>query len=458
MSNEEFARRFERKAHIFMNLFNVVFYSVPLALDLYHPSAFRTNCMIAAAPLGCRIIPHIVGECDATIASRVSTMLMLQHAMKGVFLVVMAGTMGVLYWHVISTNRLHSAQTTSDDNQNKSGMSSEESDDVVNVKDAGFHSNDAESDKSDDFESDKSDDFESDKSDDAENLDVLNETTGSQANLEYLSKLYRNETALQGILYISVYLISYVPTIVISLFVHTTGGCPVWLQLIPYIFLPGGFFFLFVYTRPQIAHLRRANPGLSRLRCFWLVLKAGGEVPEEPGDGISRHRNRLFRNKRHRKSHRKGLESISSLQIGAILDSSNGPLTGTAAPGRDGFQKGAGSSVQVLGSNKTSLQEGDLNYNPESQWSYVKGGSEVPKSSVDDSSEYDTLESIPIQSSIEVMDGNGASLQEGDLNYNPESQWSYVKGDSGPDTIVEDDDTRENSLVLESGLSLSKED
>eukprot|EP00553_Chaetoceros_curvisetus_P001335 CAMPEP_0204622506 /NCGR_PEP_ID=MMETSP0717-20131115/8152_1 /ASSEMBLY_ACC=CAM_ASM_000666 /TAXON_ID=230516 /ORGANISM="Chaetoceros curvisetus" /LENGTH=90 /DNA_ID=CAMNT_0051637237 /DNA_START=872 /DNA_END=1141 /DNA_ORIENTATION=- len=43
----------------------------------------------------------------------------------------------------------------------------------------------------------------------------------------------------------------------------------------------GGFLNILVYTRPKVASLRRTHPECSRIRGFWMVLHAGGEIPDE---------------------------------------------------------------------------------------------------------------------------------------------------------------------------------
>ncbi len=43
----------------------------------------------------------------------------------------------------------------------------------------------------------------------------------------------------------------------------------------------GGFFNILVYTRPNVASFLRKCPECSWCEAFWLVLKAGGEVPDE---------------------------------------------------------------------------------------------------------------------------------------------------------------------------------
>lgn len=43
----------------------------------------------------------------------------------------------------------------------------------------------------------------------------------------------------------------------------------------------GGLFNILVYTRPAVAVLRRRYPEFSRFRALLLVIKAGGEVPED---------------------------------------------------------------------------------------------------------------------------------------------------------------------------------
>ena len=47
------------------------------------------------------------------------------------------------------------------------------------------------------------------------------------------------------------------------------------------LFPLGGFFNILVYTRPSVVTLHRRYSEYSWLRALWMVLKAGGEVPEE---------------------------------------------------------------------------------------------------------------------------------------------------------------------------------
>ena len=47
------------------------------------------------------------------------------------------------------------------------------------------------------------------------------------------------------------------------------------------LFPVGGFFNILVYTRPSVVTLHRRYSEYSWLRALWMVLKAGGEVPEE---------------------------------------------------------------------------------------------------------------------------------------------------------------------------------
>ena len=101
----------------------------------------------------------------------------------------------------------------------------------------------------------------------------------SEANLDYLSRLYKNEMIIQACCYLGVFFISQVPAWLLVQSCNgnfITGVNEIWATFYPL----GGLFNIIVFTRPQVASFRRKYPECSRIQAFWLVLKNGGEMPD----------------------------------------------------------------------------------------------------------------------------------------------------------------------------------
>ncbi len=348
MTNEAFTRKYEWKGHIFITSFCLMLALSALCLNTIHPTVYKTTCQLAVTPLGCRFYPNLVGECDPTIETRVNITSMVNSGLRILWLITMIAIMIMLYQHVIFTNRVFqpSAVLTAE-----GGELSQEN--VLREEDTN----------------------------DIETVETSSQVLQLQLARK-LATLYRNETALQGTCYVAGYCLTYMPTVITNyLTVMQDGSPPTFFAKIAFVLNPlGGVFIILVYTRPQAAHLRRVNPELSRLKAFWLILKAGGELPEEPSDAINRHDQNYGLGRRGRLERLRvrqylqpmgGMEdSISSVQFGVESMSSSTP---------DAYSTiGIPNDSSTVGEEKNtgfSLQEGDLKYNPKSQWSHVEGGS-----------------------------------------------------------------------------------
>lgn len=95
------------------------------------------------------------------------------------------------------------------------------------------------------------------------------------------SRLYRRELMTQLFCYVAVFCVSFVPFIVANILLISGKSLPPPLTRFLLLFFPlEGLFNILIYLRPKVTGLRRAHPGCSRWRAFFLVLKAGGEIPE----------------------------------------------------------------------------------------------------------------------------------------------------------------------------------
>jgi len=77
------------------------------------------------------------------------------------------------------------------------------------------------------------------------------------------------------------FFLHYLPLIVLGIIVDfhpTPPAMPVYI-LATCIYPIGGVSNILIHTRPQVVTLRRRNPNMSRIRCFWIVLRNGGEAP-----------------------------------------------------------------------------------------------------------------------------------------------------------------------------------
>ncbi len=105
--------------------------------------------------------------------------------------------------------------------------------------------------------------------------------------VESVSRLFKRELLIQLCLYVSVYCLCMLPYSILQLVLLKGVNLHEDVFMIVAGFFPlAGIFNIFIYTRPNVSGYRRRHPECSRLRALWLVLKAGGEMPNENGDSI----------------------------------------------------------------------------------------------------------------------------------------------------------------------------
>lgn len=102
-----------------------------------------------------------------------------------------------------------------------------------------------------------------------------------EADADYVLRLYKRETIIQSCLYVGAFFLAYLLPMMQTLgsFFHYQFP-PVIRSLMAFFYPLGGLFNIFVYTRPKIVRFRHAYPDCSRLKALFLVMKAGGEVPD----------------------------------------------------------------------------------------------------------------------------------------------------------------------------------
>ncbi|GFH50184.1 hypothetical protein CTEN210_06660 [Chaetoceros tenuissimus] len=98
----------------------------------------------------------------------------------------------------------------------------------------------------------------------------------------YMSRMYLSQMLIQALLYTFVYVLTFLGTWISSGFRMFDKTPPVWnLYLFNWWYAFGGALNILVLTRPKIRVLRIQHPDLSWFQSFWLVLKAGVDLPDE---------------------------------------------------------------------------------------------------------------------------------------------------------------------------------
>ncbi len=104
----------------------------------------------------------------------------------------------------------------------------------------------------------------------------------TNADLETLSRLYKKELLLQVCCYVLVFCLTTMPYIILCIkLLNGTEPSKNLLRTSATLYPLAGFFNIIVYTRWNVTSWRRKHPECSRLRAFYLVLKAGGDLPSE---------------------------------------------------------------------------------------------------------------------------------------------------------------------------------
>jgi hypothetical protein len=247
MSNATFTRRFEKKAHCFINILMLSICLTGLFTKNINSMPSGGGCYFSRYPLGCGTYPEVVGECTRGL----QTMTFVYITAIGVQSICFLGTIGMMVWLVrdaIATERMHS--TIFRDPERPSQQTSC----LAFLRCCCCWCKVA-------FQ-------EADESD-----------------ADYILRLYRRETIIQALLYVITFFMTYI--VVFSVMV---GGIllyifPSWLGAITAVTFPVmGMFNILIYTRPKVQRLRCSYPEISWIRSFLLVVKAGGEVPDVAND------------------------------------------------------------------------------------------------------------------------------------------------------------------------------
>ncbi len=274
MSDNAFRHKIETKFHIFIVVLALAMTIAALELDTFHVNGTHfAFCNVGTTPTLCAFYPDIVGDCDPTVTKHVIIMVYLINVtMPTVCFVGIIVSMGLLYHHAFVVNRAiekESLVRSSLRNSNNTSTNQEMEEGGANANGNGNSNSNSNGNASSPARVDVDEGGEG----------SLSETP--QDRVQHLSRLYRREITIQATSYVAAFCITYVPTVVAMACAMVWYSSPVLDAISIFTYPMGGFLNVLVYTRPKIAGLRRNHPEYSHFRCFWLVLRAGGEIPSE---------------------------------------------------------------------------------------------------------------------------------------------------------------------------------
>jgi len=187
---------------------------------------------------------------------------------------------------------------------------------------------------------------------------------------ETLSRIFKKELLSQACGYFMVFCLTTLPFIVMML--KSRGEIPEkhYLRVISILHPLAGLFNIIVYTRWNVRSYRRRHPECSRLRAFWLVLKAGGDLPRENAAKAGRD----LANNEGERMENSAAASSNQFDVAAQVTMS---------------ELNAFSGAAMISNDASSIDEGDARYTSESEWARWKAGAR--SASVAKSTKVDTL-------------------------------------------------------------------
>ncbi len=255
MTDGEFSRRVETKMHTSIILFNLGLYLTALGMDTINSGTFGNLCLVTATPTGCRQNPEVFGECDPATARISKNILLVPHVwMPMVSIIGIIVCLAVIFWNVVVSERIfgHPSEISRGTDQTQSDQTNQEGETANGVL-------------------------------------SLNARNDSRAIL----RLYKRELVIQAFCYVLVFLLSMMPYLTLSL-ILLDGSHPSRNHYrIGAIMNPlGGFFNIIVFSRMNVESFHRRHPECSRIKAFWLVIKAGGGMPNDRNWNQSNNRTR----------------------------------------------------------------------------------------------------------------------------------------------------------------------
>ncbi len=408
MTDAQFCQRIEKKVHAFIVVINLGVYLLAWILDVINPSFLGNYCGPASMPTGCVRDPATYGECERG-GPAVMYFLVFSFALVPVSsLCAIIVCIGLIFWHTLMRERVfgfglryNTHASTSSTNDDCHANTSSTNDDCIHENDtieeivSGVGVQVAENANSRDNSGVRmqqrnrylrsttstptrtsggaaqpvalSSAGQNMSNAAGANINICPSSDGDTQNnylrpsdstdVKTLSRLYKKELVAQVCCYIMFFCLVHLPFFILLIkgsnpnqISHTS------LRAIAILYPLAGLFNIIVYTRWNVRSWKRSHPECSWLLAFWLVLKAGGDLPgnnededEDEGVGVG--------------------EGLSSNKVDSIELSSE-PFGVTEVKQADVEV----CSVVAMDRDTSSLEDGDLRFKPKSEWVYLKGG------------------------------------------------------------------------------------
>jgi hypothetical protein len=246
MTDADFCNKIEIKAHFIINITMLIASFMALQTESYNSTPTGGICHFARSPMGCGTYPEIVGEC---VRGKYALLFVYIFTVGVVFLCFLGIVvlMVMLIGHAAHAERVYSLNLNQNGQPRTSSLRN-----CFRCVFCWFREREQAEDESD---------------------------------TDFVLRLYRRETVLQGSLYVGSFLITYAVTLVVIISSFFMSSIPEWVNTVTFATYPVmGLFNILIYTRPKVQKLRYICPELSWLKSFLLVIKAGGEVPDEQQD------------------------------------------------------------------------------------------------------------------------------------------------------------------------------
>ena len=317
----------ELKIYTFVVLTSLIFNFAGVYLKTINTSVNGLSCLNGSAlPTWCRRFSAV--ECLEPLSTHAANLNGFYMGIISVSFAVVVLCMGLILWHVTVRDKIFRAMTLDTTHLNSvEGQTSIDRDDDVH-----------------------------DVDDESPQLRIRRSSIAiiEAANrADALRALYLRETTVQAFLYTGSVFLCYGPYVVtnllilrgVNLSIHALEGLAFGIAA----FYPlSGLFTILIYARPAVGHLRRNYPEFSWIKSFFLVVKAGGEVPILPAPDSNAAR---------------------------ISDTEPKPEINSLAFGCEGIhlKESLFSSRCAHGGSERSISLNDIRFKPEKEWFHLEG-------------------------------------------------------------------------------------
>jgi len=247
MADTDFSRLFEKKMHFLIIAFVFSFNLTALLSDSFNPIPTGAVCHVARYPTGCGVYPEIVGECTRGANHTMVLVYLLNVGVLPFCSLGISVCMVLLIRSAVLSERMYTLDNDGPVSRRSRARN------FFNCIFCWY------------FEQNQRD---------------------NESDANYVLRLYRRETVTQASLYIGFFLISNIISLIVTM-LNLAGvyDMPIAFKYIASFLYPlMGFFNILIYCRPKVQKFRFEHPEMSWILSFFLVVKAGVEVPDESVD------------------------------------------------------------------------------------------------------------------------------------------------------------------------------